>query len=407
MARLKDSDVQYLISLKPEDLTMDLLTDLLADTQDQSTTRGKVVIKPSRFNCTDQFTLPSMAMGNKKPIETTVGKFIFNKYILEGSGILPKVGYRNEEMDNSNLGKLEAEMDRQLRARDITRDEYVAYIDRRDKFSLQMHFALTSSCTIGVLTTPPAVVKRKNELLEQNKEAVKKGDIIEVTKIENELVALAKEELKDDPGMNLYNSGARAKFGNSYKNMNIMKGPVYNAETGGYDVLTSNLMDGLDKKAIPAMGSAIVNGAYPKAVGTQVSGYLAKQILAALQTERLDEKGSDCGSKKTIPVMLYPSSVKDFIDRTIIDNGKEVYLTADNINRYTGKIIHLRSPMACRCVGGKICGKCMGNMFYSLGIENVGVTASKVATTFTNLNMKNFHDSTTKVRKLRPKEMIL
>ena len=141
---------------------------------------------------------------------------------------------------------------------------------------------------------------------------------------------------------------------------------------------------------------------------TQVSGYLAKQILAALQTERLAPKGTDCGSKRTIPVILYPNAKNDFTDRWIIENGREVYLTADNIDRYVGKTIHLRSPMACRTVqGGKICAKCMGNMFYALEIENVGVTASKVATTFTNLNMKGFHDSTTKIRKLRPKEMIL
>ena len=263
MAKISNKDVEYLLSLTPKDLTMDLLTDLLADTEDKSVSRGKVVIKPSRFNCTDQFTLPRGQMFNKAPVETTVGKFIFNKYILEGSGVLPKVGYRNEEMTNSNVGKLEEEMDRKLRAGEITRDEYVEYINRRDKFALQMHFAITSSCTMGVLTTPKAVVKRKKELLEEKKDAVAKGDVIEVTKIENELVALAKQELKDDPGMNLYNSGARAKFGNSYKNMNIMKGPVYNAETGGYDVITSDLMDGLDKKAIPSMGSAIVNGAYP------------------------------------------------------------------------------------------------------------------------------------------------
>ena len=263
MAKISNKDVEYLLSLTPKDLTMDLLTDLLADTEDKSVSRGKVVIKPSRFNCTDQFTLPRGQMSNKAPVETTVGKFIFNKYILEGSGVLPKVGYRNEEMTNSNVGKLEEEMDRKLRAGEITRDEYVEYINRRDKFALQMHFAITSSCTMGVLTTPKAVVKRKKELLEEKKDAVAKGDVIEVTKIENELVALAKQELKDDPGMNLYNSGARAKFGNSYKNMNIMKGPVYNAETGGYDVITSDLMDGLDKKAIPSMGSAIVNGAYP------------------------------------------------------------------------------------------------------------------------------------------------
>ena len=92
--------------------------------------------------------------------------------------------------------------------------------------------------------------------------------------------------------MNLYNSGARAKFGNSYKNMNIMKGPVYNAETGKYDVITSNLMEGLDRKSIPAMASAIVQGAFPKACGSV--GYLHIFLnLKMFRSPFMATKGSD------------------------------------------------------------------------------------------------------------------
>ena len=41
-----------------------------------------------------------------------------------------------------------------------------------------------------------------------------------------------------------------------------------------------------------------------KAVGTQESGYLAKQLLAAMQTERLDEPGTDCHTTRTIDLKL-------------------------------------------------------------------------------------------------------
>lgn len=292
MAQLKPADVQYLVNLKVDDLTMDLLNSLLSDVEDGKTSNGKPKIIPSRFSCTDTFILPANAMKNKKPIPTTVGKFIFNKYILEGSGVLNSLGYQSDEMTNSNLGKLEGKMDALLKNGVIKRDEYVAYIDRRDKFSLQMHFALTSSCTLRVLVTPPAVIKRRNELLKEHEQDIKNGDIVEITKIENELTALAKKELAGDPGMNLYNSGARAKFGNSYKNMNIMKGPVYNAETGKYDVITSNLMEGLDRKSIPAMASAIVQGAFPKACGSV--GYLHIFLnLKMFRSPFMATKGSD------------------------------------------------------------------------------------------------------------------
>lgn len=129
----------------------------------------------------------------------------------------------------------------------------------------------------------------------------------------------------------------------------------------------------------------------PKAVGTAVSGYLAKELLAALQTEVLDEPGSDCGTKRTLDIEISGYNKKDYIDRYIDVNGKLLLLTRDNIDKFVGKKVKMRSPMM--CIGEKICNHCAGELFYKLGIKNVGLTASRVATTLTRLNMKKFHEN--------------
>ena len=72
----------------------------------------------------------------------------------------------------------------------------------------------------------PIVQKRKAELIEQNKEEIAKGNATVATEMEAELVKLAKETLKDDSSIDLYNSGAKSKFATHYKAFSIMKGAV-------------------------------------------------------------------------------------------------------------------------------------------------------------------------------------
>ena len=84
--------------------------------------------------------------------------------------------------------------------------------------------------------------------------------------------------------------------------------------------------------------------------------------------------------------------------RYIVDKGKLVLLDSSNIDKYVGTKVKLRSPVY--CIGDKLCSKCAGSMFYKLGIENVGLTTSRVATTLLNLNMKKFHNSTANISKI-------
>lgn len=120
-----------------------------------------------------------------------------------------------------------------------------------------------------------------------------------------------------------------------------------------------------------------------------------------MQTEILDEPGSDCGTDKTLSMVLEKGDVKEYTYRNINENGKVVLLTPSNINKYVGKKIDVYSPLF--CCGDKICNKCAGKQFTKF----IGLEASKIATTLTNLNMKKFHDNTIKNVKFDMKDLLM
>ena len=120
----------------------------------------------------------------------------------------------------------------------------------------------------------------------------------------------------------------------------------------------------------------------------------------------LDDYGSDCGTKRTLDVKLTNTIKKDYMYRYIVtDNGSLVLLTPENMDKYVGKTVKMRSPMM--CVGEKICNHCAGDLFYKLGIKNAGLTASRVATTLTRLNMKKFHENLITAQKVDLDDMLI
>lgn len=124
-----------------------------------------------------------------------------------------------------------------------------------------------------------------------------------------------------------------------------------------------------------------------------------------MQTEMLDAHGSDCGTKKTIEVTLTNRNTKDFEYRYIVEGSKLVCLTPENMPKYVGKTVHMRSPMY--CLGDKTCNMCAGEMNYKLGILNIGLGCSKVATTLLRLGMKKFHISNLKSTQIDVNDMLI
>ena len=66
----------------------------------------------------------------------------------------------------------------------------------------------------------------------------------------------------------------------------------------------------------------------------------------------------------------------------------------------------MRSPMYC-IAKDCICSKCAGEDFYKLGKTAIGLTATKVATTCSRLNMKKFHENLVKTQDISLDDIFL
>ena len=392
MAVLSDKDKQYFLSLKPKDISAKFIIDSFADKGKKE--NGKFVNVPSKYKTYDTFVLEKGEYTNTEKVTTNVGLFIVNKFLFE-KDFSKVLGYINTPITGKVLSGIDDKLSNALLNDKITVEQMVSYLKRLQWLSMQFNSVFSNSFTMKTLKPVPSVMKMKDKMMKENEEAIKSGDVVTGVKIETELKDAAKKELAGDPGMDLYDSGARGSFDNNYKNIALMKGPVYNPTNQQWDIVGSNFMNGINKEDIPSYGNAVVAGQYPKSVGTQVSGYFTKQLNAAFQGVILDVPDSDCGTKGYVEIIITPWVKKDVMYNYIVEGTKLVLLDDTNIDKYINKKVKMRSPMF--CIGDKLCRKCAGVMFDKLGIENVGLTTAKVSSTLLNLSMKKFHNSTASV----------
>ena len=396
-----DSLVDEIINKKPEDFTLDYLVDILGNTVDSTNNRETNVVN-AKYKSTDIVNI-------KKPYlkftgQSTLGRLLYSKIIIEGCNMQEVIPYITSPIYEKTNTSNENKMSDAIKEKKISSADMYKYVDTRDWLGYELHAVITTSFTIGVLKKPKEVAALQKKLIAQNKKKLEAGDVKVAAEIEKELIDKTKEVLKDDIGMDLYNSGARGSVGNNLKNMNIMRGAVRNLATDSYDIIEGSLMDGLNKKNMAAHSNTILEGAYPKTIDTAISGYIAKELSAAMQTEVLDEKGSDCGSKRTLTVTI-PKKYNEYIYRYIIENEKLICLTPDIIQKYVGKTVQMRSPMY--CVGKNICNMCAGDDFYLINKKFIGLVATKVGTTCTNLNMKKFHSNLVKIQQLDLNDILI
>ena len=395
-----------LLNLTREDLTFDKLTDLFGIIKIGN---SNTALEP-KYKCGDRLIIPAGKLkGNEESITTTVGRWIFNIVLFSGTPLENIVGYQNDQMAGKTFDGIEDKISHALLLDKLTVSDVKAYIDRRDWLGFQFHSIVTTSFTPEVIQTLPEVEKKRKELYAKYDKELKSGDAKTMSLIENELIQTAMNSLKDNPGLDLYVSGARGSVGNNMKNMYMCRGAVKNPIDDSWDIVKSCLIDGIQIEDIPSNSNIILGGAYPKSVATQVSGYISKQLLASCQTEIADEdRNSDCGTKRGIRFLMTEKNYKKYLYRYIVVNGKLVLLKDDNIKNYVGKMVELRSPMTCLMTKkGCLCAHCVGDFPYMFGNLNIGLSASKVGTTLTNLGMKKFHNNVVKYNQIDPDNMLI
>ena len=167
----------------------------------------------------------------------------------------------------------------------------------------------------------------------------------------------------------------------------------------GYNIATSNYIEGIKKEDYAIYANSLTEGPYARAVKTKDGGYWEKLFKAAYQHIVLDEEGSDCGTDKYITPTLTEDNIDNYMYSYIIEGSKLVELNSKNKSKYLNKKVKMRFASMCKSKTG-ICNKCAGNLFYKLGIRNIGMATPILASTLKNLSMKSFHDSTVKFHEI-------
>lgn len=387
-----------LLSMKYENITYDFIMDRFASFKDNqfSHTYDLIEIPIGSFS---YINLKGKSISNKKPFITTLGLWIYN-IILRDLDLTKVVGYINQSINKKMYGKIEQQLSYALIEDKITVDSLRKYEDTM-QWIMPFEDVLAPNHTEKMITCTKIINKRKEELIKKHKDEIEKGNIVIAKEIEDELLALAKEYLGDDPCIDTILSGAGGNFENNFKNMYVMKGAIRNPDPNAkqqYNIVTSNYIDGVKADEYPIIAGAGAAGAYSRGKKTETGGYWEKLFVSAYQYLQLDPPGSDCGTDKYITVHLTKNNISDYM-YCYTTNGK--LITSDNANEFIDKIVHLRFASMCKSKTG-ICNKCAGEMFYSLDMKNIGMMMSQIPSTLKNKCMKSFHDSTVQVTTIDP-----
>lgn len=388
-------EIQELVNLKEEDITLSFIMETFGEFD------GK-----RKYNPYDIVVIPKNSYGpneqkkNKNDFTTTVGLFVFNKFFFENK-LFDLIHYVNKPVDDGEFKNINKKLSYALLEDKISLDTLKEYLNKTQKMMPYVTI-LSPNYTDKMLTCSDNIKQYKDKLLKDNKEALDRGDEIVADKVTKELLNYAEEYMGDDPSMDVYLSGARGSVGNNFKNIFVVRGIIKDPDPNAkqkYQFATSNYIDGIKPEEYPLIANSLAAGPFSRARKTQYGGYWEKLIVYALQHVVLGEPGSDCGTKDTVEVLLTNKNISFWMYSYIVDNGKLVELNSDNMDKYLNKVVKFRFSSMCESKNC-ICNKCAGNLFYKIGIQNVGVTESMVMSTLKNISMKAFHDSTQKLEEI-------
>jgi hypothetical protein len=385
----------YILNLKMDDITYEFIMETFGEFNGKAKCRSYDLLEvpAGKFSYQD---FDKKDKVNKNKFTTTIGRWIFN-IMLENFHFCKFFnGYWNETLNSKNyFGKVEKALSYALIEDEITTEDLKQW-ENLVQWMMPFEDIMSPNHTEKQITCTKAMNKKKAELLKKYKPLLDAGDPKAAEDMEKELLAYAKEYLKDDPYMDTVDSGAGGKFENNFKNMYLMKGAVMNPDPNAkqkYSVITSSYMDGVTAEEYSVIAGAGAAGAYSRGKKTETGGYWEKLFVAAYQHIKLDPKGSDCHTDKYITVNLDKDNIDDYMYcYAIRPNGSLELIDSKTRNKYIGKKTKLRFASMCKSTTG-ICNMCAGNLLY-VGAENIGATMAQIPDVLKNKCMKAFHDST-------------
>ena len=382
-----------ILKIKAEDVSTDLFKYCLASRKDGP-----------RFKRTETFIMPKGTYPTvDKDIKTTVGNYLVNLGIFQNNErLISVVGYVNKRFGADVIHDIESKLSEALIDKKVITKDIIQYINNIQFYGFSLSDVFCASLTEKTVFMDKEIMDYKKKLLKEYGEDIQ--DPIKAVEMQGKLIKKAKEVIGDDPGLDLYESGSRASFGNNFSKLFLMNGPIMDLNTGKLRTSTSSYLEGVQKDELDLYANLNTASAYATAVNTQVGGYMVKKNMNMLQTLVLDKEGSDCGTKKTLPVLITKENMGYFDLRNIKKGSKIVQLNKSNITKYIGRTVEMYDHNC--CIGDKICNKCAGDAYYKLGIENIGLTLSKLCSAIMNKSLKKKHDSTVKTYEIKDIESL-
>lgn len=382
-------DIEYLVNIKEKYITTTFIMNCFGEF---STGR--------KYSPYDLIEIPPGSYGpdgkkNKNSFVTTVGLWVFNKYFIEPH-LFDIFKYINETVDDKLFKKINSTLSEYV-LEDKLELEYLKDFLMKTQKCMPYISILAPNYTDKMLTCTSAIDKKKKELYKKYKDKIDKGDELAANKMEKELLQYTVDYMGDDPSMDMFISGARGSVKNNFKNMFVMKGVVKDPDPNAkqkYNVALSNYIDGISPNEYALFANSLAAGPYARAKKTENGGYREKLFLRAFQNITLDPEGSDCGTKRYLEVTITEKNLNLWMYSYIIEGSKLVELTSENKSKYIGKKVKVRFSALCESKTG-ICNKCMGNLYYRLGMKtNIGTALTQIPSVQKNISMKAFHDST-------------
>ena len=390
-------DIDKILSAKEKDITTSFIMELFADFDGNG--------KP-RCNPYDLIEVPIGAYGgkdkdgkdkyNKNKFTTGVGRLIYNKFFFESEPeLLYYIGYVDKNVGKGVYGGILDDLGYWMLEGKISEETYRRFCKKSQKVMPYVSI-LSPNHTDNMLTITKKIDARKKQLIKEHEKELEPHDenaAKVLDSISNELLDYSRELMSEDPAMDMFSSKAGGSYENNFKNMFVMRGGVKNPDpTKGYNFIYSNYVDGITKEEYGDLANTLSAGPYARSKKTEVGGYWEKLFMAALQHIVLADEGSDCKTDRYIEEYLDKSNMYMFMYSYVISGGKLEEITSDNRDKFMNKKVKLRFASMCELKDGKICNKCAGNLFYRMGIKNVGAATPQIASKLKLMSMKLFHD---------------
>jgi len=288
-----------------------------------------------------------------KSIKTTAGRAIFNSILP------PYMPFYDEPIGKKQVGNiLSAVLNKN------EKDHYYV-LDTMIKLGFEMATRYPRTFSLDMFTLSPKLVQLKKDLSKE-KDISKQMDIVDA--MEKELLSHLE---KTNRGLyQIIKSGA-AKGTNQIRQMLVSKGLIADPKGNIMPPIIDSIGDGYTPQEYFDAAAGARKGIADRALNTAKGGYAYRKILFILSDVEADINNPDCGTKRTLNIILTKDMYNRMRGRYVVDERGGVRpISADMISTH----VRLRTPIYCR--SKKICRKCYGDLLTNINTRNVGVVAA-------------------------------